>query len=117
MAINKRDFRHKANNHGPVILKSALCKHSNRMITEQLCSKIVNNIPMTSVQYGFLRSMSCLTKLFMFLDETNDLMGEGKAAEDYYLGFSKAFGHVSLFLPNGNRQLGRELGSPLSVAD
>lgn len=44
-------------------------------------------------QHGFVKEKSCLTNLFTYYNEVTSLIDDGRAVDDFYFNFSKAFGH------------------------
>lgn len=44
-------------------------------------------------QHGFVKEKSCLTNLSTYYNEVTSLIDDGRAVDDFYFNFSKAFGH------------------------
>lgn len=63
IAVNRADSRQKANNYKPVSLRALLSKPLGRAIRNEICSHLVNNGLLNSVQKGFVKNRSCPTNL------------------------------------------------------
>ena len=55
---------------------------------------LLDNNLIKSSQHGFMPGRSCSTNLITFLNKVTDIVDRGKAADIFYLDFTKAFDKV-----------------------
>jgi len=81
-------------NYRPVSLTLVPGKVMELFISSALTGHVKDNQGIRPSQHGFMKGRSCLTNLISFYDHVTHPVGEGKAEDVVYLGFSKAFDTV-----------------------
>uniref|UniRef100_A0A8C3CEB3 Reverse transcriptase domain-containing protein n=1 Tax=Cairina moschata TaxID=8855 RepID=A0A8C3CEB3_CAIMO len=82
-------------NYRPVSLTSVLGKVLQQFVLDAISKQLEEKKDMRSSQHGFTKGKSCLTNLVAFYDGITNWVGERRAVDVIYLGFSKAFDTVS----------------------
>ncbi len=95
MPIYKKSRKEDPGNYRPVSLTSVPGKIMERFILRALTRQVRNNQGIRPSQHRFMKGRSCLTNLISFYDQVARLVDEGKAVDEVYLDFSKAFDTVS----------------------
>ncbi|GAB0208076.1 mitochondrial enolase superfamily member 1 [Grus japonensis] len=95
MPIYKKGWKEDPGNYRPVSLTSVLGKIMEWFILSALTRQVQDNQGIRPSQHGFMKGRSRLTNLISFYDQATCLVDEGKAVDDIYLDFSKAFDTVS----------------------
>ncbi|GAB0175842.1 mitochondrial enolase superfamily member 1 [Grus japonensis] len=98
MPIHKKGRKEDPGNYRPVSLTLVLGKVMEQIILSAIMWHVQDNKVVKPSQHGFMKGKSCLTNLISFCDEVICLVDEGKAADDVYLDFSKAFGTISVMV-------------------
>ncbi|GAB0182802.1 mitochondrial enolase superfamily member 1 [Grus japonensis] len=93
--IYKKGRKEDPGNYRPVSLTSVPGKIMERFILSVLTRQVQDNQGIRPSQHRFMKDRSCLTNLISFYDLVTCLVDEGKAVDDIYLDFSKAFDTVS----------------------
>jgi hypothetical protein len=89
--IFKKGARGDPGNYRPVSLTSVPCKLLESIIKDDIMNHLISNNIIKNSQHGFLPGRSCTTNLTIFLDTLTKITDKGKAADIFYLDFSKAF--------------------------
>ena len=84
-------MREDPENYRPVSLTSVSGKIMEKIILSTIERILKNNEIIRHSQHGFTKGKSCLTNLISFYDKVTCLVGEGKAVDAVFLGFSKVF--------------------------
>jgi hypothetical protein len=92
--IFKKGARGDPGNYRPVSLTSVPCKLLESIIKDDIMEHLSSNNLIKNSQHGFLPGRSCTTNLTIFLDTLTKITDKGKAADVFYLDFSKAFDKV-----------------------
>ena len=79
----------------PVSLTSVPCKILESMIKKGLMQHIERNDLIRESQHGFVKGKSCTTNLLEFMEKLTKIIDKGSKADEFYLGFAKAFDKVS----------------------
>jgi len=79
----------------PVSLTSIPGKMMEQVILEVIIKQVEEKKVTRCSQHGFTKAKACLTNLIAFYDGTTGWVDEGRAVDDVYLDFSKAFDTVS----------------------
>ncbi|GAB0208453.1 mitochondrial enolase superfamily member 1 [Grus japonensis] len=95
MPIYKKGQKEDPGKYRPVSLTSVPGKIMERFILSALTRQVQDNQGIRPSQHGFMKGRSRLTNLISFYDQVTCLVDEGKAVDDIYLDFSKAFDTVS----------------------
>jgi len=89
--VYKKGQKDDSGNYRPVSLTSVVGKIMEQLILSALIRHVQDNQGIRPNQHGFMKGKSCLTNLVSFYDQVTCLVDEGKAVDDVYLDFSKAF--------------------------
>ena len=92
--IFKKGTKGSAGNYRPVSLTSIPCKLLESIINDQITAHLSTHSLINDSQHGFTKGRSCTTNLTLFLDKLTEVLDRGKAADIFYLDFSKAFDKV-----------------------
>ena len=95
MPIYKKGQKEDPRSYRPVSLTSVPGKVMGQIILSAIMWHTQDNQLMRPTQHGFTKGGSCLMNLISFYDQVARLVDEGKAVDDVYLDFSKAFDTVS----------------------
>ncbi|CAM5090606.1 unnamed protein product [Eretmochelys imbricata] len=93
--IFKKGKEEDQGNYRPVSLTSVPGKTMEQVLKESILKHLEERKVIRNRQHGFTKGKSCLTNLIAFYDEITGSVGEGKAVDMLFLGFSKAFDTVS----------------------
>ncbi|KAK4810452.1 hypothetical protein QYF61_004232 [Mycteria americana] len=89
--IFKKGRKEDPGNYRPVSLTSVPGKLMEQIILSAITQHVENNQGIKPSQHGFRKGRSCLTNLISFYNKVTRLVDEGKAVDDVYLDFSKAW--------------------------
>ncbi|KAK4810449.1 hypothetical protein QYF61_004229 [Mycteria americana] len=89
--IYKKGQKEAPGNYRPVSLTSVPGKLMEQIILSAITRNVEDNQGIKPSQHGFRKGRSCLTNLISFYDKVTRLVDEGKAVDDVYLDFSKAW--------------------------
>ena len=92
--IYKKGQKEDLGNYRPVSLTSVPGKVMEQLILSELTMEVQDSQGIRPSQHGFMKGRSCLTSLISY-DQVTWLVGEGKAVDVVYLGFSKTSDTVS----------------------
>ena len=92
--IFKKGAKGDPGNYRPVSLTSIPCRIFESLLNDKLGAHLAENHLIRSTQHGFIKGRSCSTNLIVFLDKLTEIVDRGKAADVFYLEFSKAFDTV-----------------------
>ena len=92
--IFKKGTKGDQGNYRPVSLTSVPCKMLEALIKDDLMEHLIQNNLIRDSQHGFMAGRSCTTNLIKFMDSATQIIDTGKAADIFYLDFSKAFDKV-----------------------
>ena len=92
--IFKKGTKGNASNYRPVSLTSIPCKILESIINDHIATHLAEHSLIKDTQHGFVKGRSCTTNLTLFLNKLTEIADRGKAADVFYLDFSKAFDKV-----------------------
>ncbi|GAB0179171.1 mitochondrial enolase superfamily member 1 [Grus japonensis] len=91
----KKGQKEDVGNYRPVSLALVPGKVMKQIILSAITWHVQDNQVIRPSQHGCMKGRSCLTNLISFYDKVTRLVNKGKAADDAYLDFSKAFDTIS----------------------
>ena len=92
--IHKKGTLSDPGNYRPVSLTSVPGKILEAIIKDAIMKHLEANKLLRDSQHGFMQGRSCTTNLIVFMDKLTEIVDRGKAADIFYLDFSKAFDKV-----------------------
>ena len=91
--IFKTGDRSSVKNYRPISLLCVTSKVLEKIVYNHIIEFVTNNISVS--QFGFLRNLSTLQQLLIFINTVNDSLNSNSQADVLYLDFKKAFDSVA----------------------